>query len=186
MHRHGRAIILIEGCDKAGKTTLAERLKERLERHGPARVVHFGVPDGNPFETYGAAIAEADAFAGSTIIDRLHWSNHVYQSLYRKGDGATKMEDWQHEELDRRLAAAGGVIVVRVRPVQELIRDMDADDYGKSRDADAIQRAFVDLFEDTPASRVTTMISTFPDGLSTAQLATAASLRTRSVEARGA
>lgn len=143
------AIILLEGCDKVGKTTEAERLASILQ----ANVVHFGVPTENPFEAYRAALIEADNSDQATIIDRLHWSNIAYQTVYRDDpDNPRRMSNEQADELDTLLANIGGVVVLKTRPIDDIAAAMDDEDYG---DADPkkigqLQNIFIGRFSPRP------------------------------------
>lgn len=130
-HQHGRAIILLEGLDKTGKSTEARRLEVGLSVFGPVRVVHFGPPQGNPFGEYREAIRDADAFQGSTVIDRLHWSNEAYQAVYR-ANGEGLMPSHQVDQLDTLLDLAGGGVVYKTRRPEEVVAAMDGEDYGEA------------------------------------------------------
>jgi hypothetical protein len=141
------AIILLEGCDKVGKTTEAERLASVLP---DCRVVHFGVPETNPFNEYRAALIEADQYSGSTVIDRLHWSNLAYQTVYRNDENDPRRMSFEEaDELDRILAAIGGAVVLKVRPIDEIAQAMDDEDYGEANveKIGALQRIFITRWE---------------------------------------
>lgn len=125
-HVHGRCIILLEGLDKTGKTTTAGELAAQLSSFGPVSLVHFGKPTGeDQFRQYLKALSEADDFQGSTIIDRLHWSEEAYSTVYRHdlamGVGVANCFD---TILDR----IGGVVILKTRPVEEIFAVLDSHD----------------------------------------------------------
>jgi hypothetical protein len=141
-------IILLEGVDKTGKSTEANRLARHLETDGPVRVVHFGVPETNPYQTYRRALLEADRFDGSTVLDRLHWSNQVYQAEYRSpqverewfGAGLSPlmrpnpvwMGEDEYEALELLAHSVGVYVVLRTRKPADAVRAMDPGDYGEA------------------------------------------------------
>ena len=86
-------MIIIEGMDKTGKTTLAEALALRMRR----QIAAFGVPPIDVFEYHSTGVERAGR---SAIIDRLHWSEYAYGKTYRAGCGYTA-ERWA--ELEGRL-----------------------------------------------------------------------------------
>lgn len=69
-------MIILEGPDRCGKTTLARALLRRLPGWGYR---HHTKPPVPPLEYFGW-VSEARA---TTIIDRLHWSELVYGTVYR-------------------------------------------------------------------------------------------------------
>lgn len=142
-HVHGRAIVLVEGLDKTGKSTLCDWLAGELAASGPVRRVHFGVPDPGQdlFALYSEALGSAAVFGGSTVIDRLHWSEEAYGTVYRKAPGLSGLE---MIGLDRALMAVGGSVILRTRPVDAVLEALDDMDYpSKSRDGLArLERVF--------------------------------------------
>lgn len=106
--------IIIEGPDGAGKSTLAENLREHLGND--CRVTH-GMPPRSP-ETAIAEVMEVRnsyvPHGPSLISDRLHWSCPVYGPLFRpafddQGYGEMGPDGWRYCEL--AIAAKGGITV---------------------------------------------------------------------------
>ena len=98
-------VIVLEGPDGSGKTTLAKKLSSELGW----KYVHMSapVPIDKPFDYWWARIQTE--FAGSTpsglIIDRLHPSEDVYGGLFRGGSKLTAHGRWLLEGwLDARSA----------------------------------------------------------------------------------
>lgn len=81
-------LILLEGPDGAGKTTLAQRLHDRLDADGGCAVLRKGPPpDGATAQSeYGAAALDGgyEPGCGSHLVcDRWHWSEAVYGPILR-------------------------------------------------------------------------------------------------------
>lgn len=79
--------ILIEGCDGAGKSTLARHLRQALP-DGGWDLVSMGHRPGDQCRRYMVAYSSANR----TIFDRGHFSEVVYGDLWRKGEHFTNAE----------------------------------------------------------------------------------------------
>jgi hypothetical protein len=103
-------LIVIEGVDRTGKTTLAEKLAEQLGSR--ARVVHAGPPSRHPVEEYETAIADYDPRSGDhLILDRWHVGEHVWPVIFGRelhGEATAR-----HVELFMR--SRGAVLVYAER-----------------------------------------------------------------------
>jgi thymidylate kinase len=88
-------IIIIEGCDGTGKSTLAAKCAE-VARTGPyhtVRELHYSVPSYDPDSdlTIGQQamnqllepLQDYDALEDFVIIDRFHWGEPVYAPVFR-------------------------------------------------------------------------------------------------------
>lgn len=96
-------IIVIEGVDGSGKTTLARQ----LEREG-YRYRHHGkpAPGEDLFQTYTYAILRA---RGKTVFDRLHLGETVYGPVVR---GVSQLQAYDVALLDRLITARGGITII--------------------------------------------------------------------------
>ena len=97
-------IMLLEGADGGGKTTLANYYRER----GWAYVHHSMMPD--LFEEFCVCLGR---ITGPTIIDRLHLSEQVYGPIYR---GRDSLGNAQARMLERVLLGKGAVVVYAKPP----------------------------------------------------------------------
>lgn len=87
-------IIIIEGADGSGKTTLAERL---ISDNGHGKYLHAEYKFKNKIPIYHLALLKkAIKLSKNTlvIIDRLHISEYIYAKVFR---GGTK---WPHQLQD--------------------------------------------------------------------------------------
>lgn len=84
-------LIICEGCDNTGKSTLAKKLVEEFNLD----YIHNSKPQTNdPFQEYSDMI---DGIRKDTVIDRAYLSEYVYSKLWRGGCVITTK---QFEELD--------------------------------------------------------------------------------------
>lgn len=71
-------VVILEGPDGSGKTTLARELEKRGFRY-----VHTGVPDGDPFAHYAARLIGYLKMDKPVVLDRFHLGEHVYGPVMR-------------------------------------------------------------------------------------------------------
>lgn len=144
-------IILLDGPDGVGKTTLAKTI---MKKSG-ARYIHltYKYPD-KMFEYQTAALHLATKWAreGIVIIDR-HWmSECVYAATYRNGSR------WPHmgRMMDRVLQAAGAISVVCLPPDLETHREFFSNlknqRYEMYDDQMEVARRFLELWNGNPGA----------------------------------
>ncbi len=130
-------IIILEGVDKTGKSTLAMELAQTLVNNGyPTRVTAFGVPTPgkDPFVEYLDLVYSSMFHAHGTIVDRMHWSELAYASVFRPGNRDEQyIRKAKVRAIDTLLGMAGATVIHCVRPNQEAaaaIDDVDRADHG--------------------------------------------------------
>lgn len=81
-------IILVEGPDRCGKSTLARALARDLD----LPLAHFGVPPATGVLQHFLTEVEVQRSARGLVVDRLHLSNYAYDG--RLGGGVLTAEEW--------------------------------------------------------------------------------------------
>lgn len=101
---HG--IIIIEGPDGAGKSTLAAKLAKFYGAH----LIHTGPPEtDNQYQEHVMDLFKAVQEHKWIVYDRLHLSSFVYGTVY--GDGP-RLTDHQREALDTMLSNWGAFVIM--------------------------------------------------------------------------
>lgn len=137
-------IIIIEGVDCTGKSTLANELAARSRADGDdVTQIHMGVPEDDPMIEYEFSLSGYRAGTGKTIIcDRWHLGADVYGPLKRLDDGLKDAVRWHIEAFLR----ARGAFLVLARPTstEEHLSLMNArgEDYISNDEAILVADAF--------------------------------------------
>lgn len=113
----GYDIIVFEGCDGAGKTTLAES----TARHINAALIHSVLtPPGNDLLAAYSCLLDCD---GRLVFDRCFLSELVYGPLYR---GGSRLTYQQMATLVRKVVDRNGIFVHVTAPAAEIRRRVAA------------------------------------------------------------
>jgi thymidylate kinase len=99
-------ILLIEGVNRVGKTTLATRLAQDLDWP----ILKFNVPPANAYEHFKLSLSLMAELKGSFIVDRCHLSNRAYQE--KLGGGVMDFSEWSN--LDEWLRGKGAWLFLLV------------------------------------------------------------------------
>jgi thymidylate kinase len=91
-------LIIIEGPDKSGKTTLAQA----IERTFGYEYVHFGIPGPDPASEYVKFLLDLKK---PTVTDRFYLGERVYSTILRNKQTVTELEYAVIERLCRLRAA---------------------------------------------------------------------------------
>jgi hypothetical protein len=81
-------ILLIEGCNVCGKSTLAQQFSDDLDWP----VLKFNVPSNNAYLHFIGLLSLFHRDHGSFIIDRCHLSNRAYNG--QLGGGVMALDEW--------------------------------------------------------------------------------------------
>lgn len=101
-------LIVVEGPDKAGKTTLVKQMQDQLEQTGSVEVLHCGPIQRHPLDEYVRPVDQALARADHVICDRLHIGEQIYGPLLRgESRMSTAVENW----IDLYLQSKGALLV---------------------------------------------------------------------------
>lgn len=101
-------LIILEGPDGAGKTTLANQLQTVLENRSDCTIhrFHCGPPDSHPLDEYLRPLNLYRPGTGDhVIIDRWHWGESVYPRLLNRPTKLDTPARWAIEAYLRRLGA---------------------------------------------------------------------------------
>jgi len=99
-------MIILEGADGTGKTTLAKLICEKLnmEYVKIPRCSEDEEKDG--FKFY---MKQAELVSNNSVVDRFHIGEIVYPELY--GDERKPLKIWQQHTIERLLQARGTILV---------------------------------------------------------------------------
>lgn len=83
-------IIVVEGIDRVGKTTLCSKLSKNLNipvfKHKAEKFDYSKMDNENETDKILLALDLCDLLKKDIIFDRLHWSDYVYGNLERNYD----------------------------------------------------------------------------------------------------
>lgn len=113
-------IIILEGIDGSGKTTLATHLKELSP--WPATIIHRGPIQTSVFEEYVAPLFEVDTDE-LLIADRWHLSELIYGPIYR---GESLIDEVALGEIESMLSHLGAARLVVSPPIAEVSKRLKA------------------------------------------------------------
>lgn len=121
-------LIVVEGCDGVGKSTLVDLLQDRHIAASPqydiVKKLHYGPPKRHPLEEYELDLQDYRPGQGRhLLIDRLHWGEEIYGPLYR---GGTRLGEAGARHVDMFLNAVGGVVVWLDLPEGQIRRRLTA------------------------------------------------------------
>lgn len=110
------SLIIIEGVDRTGKTTLANKLvdhfSENQERH--TRLLHFGPPKSGALREYLDPILDYDPRVDDVIIDRFHLGELVWPHFFDREPRITQSE---RGLIELFLHSRGAVVIHCTRDV---------------------------------------------------------------------
>jgi hypothetical protein len=140
-------VVVVEGCDKVGKSTLAAGLHELLGWP----VVKFSQPAlGGATKEYLAALAAHD---GPFIADRFHLGESVYGPLYRK---SSPMNQYDVRLIENALLDRGALLVLMEDAAENIIARFKAlsEDFAREQDVPVILREFGKLWRQSRLAKV--------------------------------
>jgi len=101
-------LIIIEGPDKSGKTTLARKIEERFHY----QYTHFSSPGDDPALEYASFFS---SISSPTVCDRSYFGERVYGPLLR---GASKISDLQYAVIERICRLKGAIFIYASTPLK--------------------------------------------------------------------
>jgi hypothetical protein len=109
-------IILIEGIDRTGKSTLADR----LSAFTGGTIFHFSKPETHPLYEYTASLATYDPVRSTVILDRSHVGESVWPLVF---DRPSKLDEPMRRWLNMFYMSRGAVLLHAVRAVDQATAD---------------------------------------------------------------
>lgn len=143
-------LIIVEGTDGTGKTTLIEELREllaELPTGGLVEVLHRGPPEDHPLVEYEDALhGYAPGSGVHMLCDRWHLGELVYAPLYRDGSELGGRHGAGRRHVELFLQSRGALLVHLTADEDEVHRRLDArgEDYLKREHVGHTLRAFDD------------------------------------------
>ncbi len=110
-------IVILEGVDGGGKTTVAGVLRREIDMD----YVHVSNPEPGDSVFYHH-LDPIREIGDNTIVDRLHWSDDVYGAVLRGGPGLT---DQEFGFFDGYLSSRGGVFVLCAPPLVTVLENLE-------------------------------------------------------------
>lgn len=109
-------LIIIEGCDATGKTTLAKRI---AELQPDTTIVHCGPPTIDAYTEYASHTSQYIPNLGASVVfDRFHIGELVYGPIYR---GKSSLTQSQQVKLEAALNERGALLVHLTHKPQVLL-----------------------------------------------------------------
>jgi thymidylate kinase len=140
-------VIVIEGCDKTGKSTMAAQLSAMLE----IPVKKFGQPgpEGAAAEYHRAL----DGTPGSFICDRFHLGESVYGPIYRK---VAPMNQFDVRAIENKLLKRGCLLVLMEDSPERIIERFKQhnEDFARGDDVHRIVAEFERVYLQSRLSKI--------------------------------
>lgn len=141
-------LIIIEGPDGGGKSTLATRVADRLTLTRPGDnvvVYHKGPPGAHPLVEYESPLFSYRAGTGQHVIcDRWHWGEWVYPTVMGRSSEA---DSPTFEHVEMFLHSRGAYVVFahpQLETVERVVRER-GDDYVKVNQLLEIWRGYISV-----------------------------------------
>lgn len=139
-------LIILEGSDCAGKTTLADDLEKRLRHNDPdAEVMRLssGPPQLHLLDEYVVPLLGYQPGSGThVIVDRLHWGEAVYPQIFDR-ESTLDLALWHYIEA---FLESRGAIMILVHSSLDVVRERierRGDDLVNAGQILAIQGGFI-------------------------------------------
>lgn len=115
-------LIILEGPDGVGKTTLAERLVTYLCAKFPSdrvELIHRGPPTMHPLDEYAVPLLDYHPGTGRhLVLDRWHWGERIYPKYLAR---RSKMTSDIFTYIEMLIVQKGGFVVNLRHPLERLL-----------------------------------------------------------------
>lgn len=109
-------LVVIEGIDRTGKSTLTKQLAEAIDIH-PNDIEHFSKPELPPIEEYTQPLIQWD-WQREAIFDRYHIGERVWPAAFERETTYTQV---QHDYVEMLLKSRGAVMVHTQRNLNDVM-----------------------------------------------------------------
>ena len=165
-------LIVLEGIDGAGKSTLAEELASRFtstHKQFTAEILHRGPlkPDADPLDEYENSLEyNAGSLTKLVICDRWYLSELIYGPLYR---GRSRMDEFRWAHAEKFLEARGAARFIVTAPTAVIAERLAArgEDFLKPKDQVIVHARYLELGNRLGWRQVNTSLSPNPQVLLT-------------------
>jgi len=142
-------LVIIEGCDATGKSTLAQRyVNEGYE------YFHFSTPEEgeDTYRTYMTFLSNIDPDK-KYVLDRFHLGEMVYGEVYRKGPGLSKE---QFRNINLKISKFNHLLIVATHYPDVIKRHFETrgEDYTKNEDVERIVTLFGEQLFNSPLNTI--------------------------------
>lgn len=129
-------LIILEGLDKCGKTTLANYIVEKYN----FKYIHFGQPKKNAFDEYMEFLNEITKDE-NYVIDRFHLGEPTYGVVYRKKSSINK---GQLAKIEKRINELDGILIYCYDSVDNIEKRFieDKEDFTKKEDIEKLLQLY--------------------------------------------
>ena len=103
-------LIILEGVDRTGKTTLADWIKNAYN----LEYRHYSKPEQHPLDEYGRWL---DGPVPRTVVDRYHLGERVWPRIFGR---ESEYDDAMHRWIELLLESRGAVLIRTVRDLREV------------------------------------------------------------------
>jgi hypothetical protein len=114
-------LIIVEGCDRTGKTTLVEELAVELG----AETHHFKAPKSHPLEEYVGLLQDRAINDVPLVLDRGHIGESVWPHIFNR---PSNYDDAARRYVELFMLSRGAVLVYCRRDYGEVVAACSADD----------------------------------------------------------
>lgn len=118
-------LIILEGVDCSGKSTLAQKIMTRLslQPNTTVELLHRGPPKSHPVQEYMIPLSEYKPNTSHHIIcDRWHWGEAVYPEIL---DRKSEMTSDLFRTIEQFLAERGAIVILLDPPQADLTARMN-------------------------------------------------------------
>jgi thymidylate kinase len=147
-------LIIIEGVDGAGKSTLSNDISDALPLNHFVEQLHRGVPEDHPLDEYELPFLDYVPGTNHHIIcDRWHLGTDVYGPVMRNDQGLPLLTRWH---MNAYFKAKGALLVYAEMPVQPLMARLQerGDDYLPFDKVEDIIRLYWVAIEKSPLDKM--------------------------------